>query len=256
MYTILPPPPTLTPYVINYWYASSQRLLPQALHSDGCISILFVISGKSKMGTTSLNQNAYFIGPQTKTTIWHFEKDVQNLIGVRLTPLGAKNFTAMPLKESKNLCIELLDAIPIDQALLNKIRQEGASISDKIEHISQWLEQQFKKLNKPLPNILETITKEIQLSPRSIKLADIYDTLHVNSRRVERAFDQALGMTAKEYATLVEVSKARNLLKQKTTYSLTDIAYELEYTDQSHFTRQFKKVMNITPKQYKQRISM
>ncbi|KZN61155.1 hypothetical protein N473_22700 [Pseudoalteromonas luteoviolacea CPMOR-1] len=256
MYTILPPPAELSPFVINFWYANTHRLLPQALHSDGYISVLFVASGKSKMNETNLSNRAYFIGPQTKTTMWYFQNEVQNLIGVRLTPLGAKSFTTMPLKETKNQCIELLDVVSNCQSLMTKITQSEYTLKEKIIFLSQWLEQRFKTRNEPQSSLLETITKEIQLAPRSIKLATIYDTLQINSRRAERIFDQALGMTAKEYATLIEVSKARNILKQSPTCSLTDIAHQLEYTDQSHFNRQFKKVMGITPRQYRQRIEI
>ncbi|AOT10544.1 helix-turn-helix domain-containing protein [Pseudoalteromonas luteoviolacea] len=255
MYTILTPPPELSPFVINFWYANTHCLLPQALHSDGCISILFVVSGKSKMDEVNLSNRAYFIGPQTKTTMWYFQHEVQNLVGVRLTPLGAKNFTTLPLKEVKNRCVELVDVVSNCHSLIAKINQKDISIKDKISFLSYWLEQRFKQLNQPISNLLETITKEIELSPRSIKLATIYDTLHINSRRAERAFDQALGMTAKEYATLMEIAKARSILKQSPKCSLTDIAHQLEYTDQSHFNRQFKKVMGITPKQYRQRIA-
>ncbi|ESP94441.1 helix-turn-helix domain-containing protein [Pseudoalteromonas luteoviolacea] len=253
MYTIIPPPLSQAPYVLNLWHTYSQNLATQTLHSDGCISILFVISGNSTIDNTRLSNSAYLVGPHTKSLRWHFSSQRQYLLGVRLTPLGAKNFTKTPLKELKNQCIELQDAVPICKHVIDALMSQNHPINEKIKILLQWLEAQFQSGMHCLPDAFLKVNKHINMSPRSIKFSELYDTLNISSRRVERAFCQTMGISAKELATLVEVSRARDLIKAHPSTPLTDIAHQLDYADQSHFIRQFKKVMNITPKQYRKR---
>ncbi|MBQ4835074.1 AraC family transcriptional regulator [Pseudoalteromonas luteoviolacea] len=253
MYTIIPPPPSLAPYVLNFWHSYSQNLGTQTLHSDGCISILFVIIGNSAIDNTTLSNSGYLVGPHTKSLRWYFSSQCQYLLGVRLTPLGARNFTKIPLNELKNQCIELQDAVPACKHVIHDLIGQSSPINDKIRVLLQWLETQLQSGTHYLPDAFLKVNKHINLSPRSIKLSELYDTLNINSRRVERAFSQTMGISAKEFATLIEVSRARDLIKANPSTPLTEIAHQLEYADQSHFIRQFKKVMNITPKQYRKR---
>ncbi|WP_185843466.1 helix-turn-helix domain-containing protein [Pseudoalteromonas luteoviolacea] len=254
MYTVIPPPHSLAPYVINFWYCcGAAPLMPQAIHSDGCISILLVMSGESNINNAAIRSGAFLLGPQTTSHLWHFKSDKQTMFGVRLTPLGAKHFTHMPLKYVKNQCIELqefISIIPLQMKVISPIMEP----IQRIYSLCEWLETHFDHTSYHLPDAYYLISSQIDSKARSIKLSDLYDTMGMNGRRVERAFIEVLGISAKEYATLVEVSKSRSVIKCNPHKSLTDIAYDLEYTDQSHFIRQFKKVMKITPKQYRMRL--
>ncbi|MCF2856035.1 helix-turn-helix domain-containing protein [Pseudoalteromonas sp. SMS1] len=254
MYTAIPPPVSLAPYVINFWYAHGATPdVPQAIHSDGCISILWVTAGESQINDVSIYSGAFLLGPQTTSHLWHFKTNQHTMFGVRLTPLGAKHFTTMPLKYAKNQCIELNELVSTTK-LTMKISQPLATPRECINTLSAWLEAHLKRFSYQLPTAYSLVLKQIESKARSKKLSQLYDTMGVNSRCVERAFMDVMGIGAKEYATLMEVSKSRNAIKHNPNKSLTEIAYDLEYTDQSHFIRQFKKVMKITPKQYRMRL--
>ncbi|WP_409994902.1 helix-turn-helix domain-containing protein [Chitinophaga pinensis] len=49
------------------------------------------------------------------------------------------------------------------------------------------------------------------------------------------------------------MDKAKELLKDK-TYSLTEIAYLTGFSDQSHFTRIFRKLEGETPSQHRKNL--
>ncbi|KZN38592.1 hypothetical protein N480_13135 [Pseudoalteromonas luteoviolacea S2607] len=255
MYSTITPPPALAPYIINFWYTSGPlSTQEQAIHSDGCISILLVISGESVINDVSMQVGGFLIGPQTASHLWHFKSSTLSMVGARLTPLGAKHLTNIPLKYIKNQCIELQEVINFS-ALRTKVISPKLAPLQRVYALSRWLENHFSQAHYQLPSAFSSVLIQIDTQPRSIKLAQMYDTLGLNSRRVERAFIEAIGISAKEYATLVEVFNSRNAIKQNPNKPLTDIAYELEYVDQSHFIRQFKKVMQITPKQYRARLA-
>lgn len=63
-----------------------------------------------------------------------------------------------------------------------------------------------------------------------------------------RAFRDRVGLTPHAYMTQLRVERARVLLRSG--LSLSETTYQTGFVDQSHFTRQFKKMMGVTPGQY------
>jgi len=63
-------------------------------------------------------------------------------------------------------------------------------------------------------------------------------------------FKQVTGISFKEYLNKVRIEEAKSLLEH-TDYSIMEIAVACGYSDQSYFTKVFKKATGITPKQYR-----
>jgi YesN/AraC family two-component response regulator len=57
-------------------------------------------------------------------------------------------------------------------------------------------------------------------------------------------------MTFKEHLNRVRIEEAARLLAN-TDYSVMEIAIACGYKDQSYFTKVFKKLTGLTPKQYR-----
>ena len=55
-----------------------------------------------------------------------------------------------------------------------------------------------------------------------------------------------------EFRTLIEekIEKAKAILCSPKDKSITQIAYQLGYSDSSYFSKQFKRVTGFTPRQY------
>lgn len=62
-----------------------------------------------------------------------------------------------------------------------------------------------------------------------------------------RQFKQYVGQSPKEYLKVVRFRKALQALQQKKYASLTDLAYDLGYYDQSHFIRDFSLFSSYSP---------
>ncbi|MBD0296312.1 MAG: helix-turn-helix transcriptional regulator [Flavisolibacter sp.] len=90
-------------------------------------------------------------------------------------------------------------------------------------------------------------------SMANITLSDIAHRLHVTPAHLAREFKKATGFTIGEYIQNSRVHKACELLKRKMSDIFT-VAMECGFNDHSHFTRTFKKVMKVTPSQYKRMI--
>lgn len=105
----------------------------------------------------------------------------------------------------------------------------------------------FQRLRKALDFIqsnynnaltVEQIAKEIYLSPS----------------RLSHIIKDELGITLVDYISKVRIDKSKAFLKER-ELSLSQIALEVGYPDQSYFTKVFKKIEKCTPKAFRQNVS-
>jgi AraC-like DNA-binding protein len=66
----------------------------------------------------------------------------------------------------------------------------------------------------------------------------------------QRSFKQEVGITFNKYVNSLRISKARQLLHENSK-TMSEIAFACGYTNQYHFTRTFKKLMNTPPRSFR-----
>jgi hypothetical protein len=85
----------------------------------------------------------------------------------------------------------------------------------------------------------------------TLSLSELSESLDVNPTYVSRTFARYFDdLSFGEYIRKLRIEKAVQLL-ESTTYSLAEIAYLTGFSDQSHFTRIFKKQMGQNPSDYR-----
>jgi AraC family transcriptional regulator len=88
---------------------------------------------------------------------------------------------------------------------------------------------------------------------RDISLGEIAAAAHLSPFHLARLFKKVTGVTPHQYLVQVRVHSARSLLTAGAgARSLADIAVAVGFSDQSHLTRQFKRVLGVTPKHLRQ----
>lgn len=80
---------------------------------------------------------------------------------------------------------------------------------------------------------------------RSRSLAAVSSDLGVTLRRLELAFQNAIGLTPKQLQSLLRFEQVSKLLG--TDETLSSIAHKLGYSDQSHMTRHVSRFSGLTP---------
>ena len=65
-----------------------------------------------------------------------------------------------------------------------------------------------------------------------------------------RAFRRATGASPMSYITARRLESAKQLLREGRAETICDVAAELGFCDQSHFTRVFRKATGLTPSHY------
>ena len=67
---------------------------------------------------------------------------------------------------------------------------------------------------------------------------------------LSRLFKKETGVSVSAYIRSQKIDMAKNLLRFS-DYSMIDIANRLSFSSQSHFIQQFREVVGMTPKKYR-----
>jgi AraC-like DNA-binding protein len=107
------------------------------------------------------------------------------------------------------------------------------------------------------PSVTETsseATRAVDHLRSNIRHIDSIDELAigigVSTRTLNRKINQELGISPYELILRVRVQAAAEALL-KTEDSISQIALDFGFCDQSHFTQQFRKRMGMTPRQFR-----
>jgi two-component system response regulator YesN len=85
---------------------------------------------------------------------------------------------------------------------------------------------------------------------KPITLAEIARASHLSVSRLAHIFKEQMGVTLIDYVTSVRIEQAKELLLA-TDQSCTEICFQVGYNNQSYFTRTFKAVAGMTPRQFR-----
>ena len=83
-----------------------------------------------------------------------------------------------------------------------------------------------------------------------ITLSDAADHVYLTPSYLCRVFKRETGLAFNEYLSRLRVSKAKGLLRNR-ELRLTDISLLVGFSDQSYFTKVFKRVTGVLPHAYR-----
>lgn len=103
-------------------------------------------------------------------------------------------------------------------------------------------------------NIALKIRNIIHSNPeKNFKNQDLAERVNVSVKTAENKFRSQIGMTIHQYSIRFKTERAILALKNFPEMNMKEIAYNLGFYDEYHFSRQFKKVTGLSPTEYKLR---
>ncbi len=147
-------------------------------------------------------------------------------------------------------------------AIINKIETEiernepGVIFFSKvyflelIGHLSRCYSTEEAKKSPEIMRVAEAISYIEQNYTRDIEQDDLAKIANLSKSHFLHIFKKTTNTTPLLYQKLLRMEKACSLLTQS-KMSITEVSFNCGYHDSNYFTRQFKKVMKMSPKQYR-----
>jgi len=85
---------------------------------------------------------------------------------------------------------------------------------------------------------------------KPITLTEIAKASHLSISRLAHIFKEQMGITIIDYLTSTRIERAKQLLLA-TDQNCTEICFQAGYNNQSYFTRTFKELVGMTPRQFR-----
>jgi AraC family transcriptional regulator len=74
---------------------------------------------------------------------------------------------------------------------------------------------------------------------------------HLSPYHFARLFKNSTGLPPHQYVIARRVERAKELLRERDRPPLAEVALEVGFADQSHFARHFKRLVGVTPRQFR-----
>lgn len=152
------------------------------------------------------------------------------------------------------------EEVPFQNVVFGEIHLISEIPAGKKEHLKKELENiGFELIDNHMSSLIEKIKLLVMKRARNeagekeskSRLSNyLSDTLHHEYTYLSSIFSQVEGRTIENYFIEQRIEKAKELLVYA-QLTLSQIAYELDYSSVAHLSSQFKKITGLTPSYFK-----
>jgi AraC-like DNA-binding protein len=249
-------PPPLSPFVKSIWSfegrgtvheKARERILP-----DACVELVIHFCHPFRNyfadGTTNLQPGSFVVG-QMKRFLEIGPCEAIGFVAVRFHARGAYLFFRPPLTEITNSVVPLTE---IWNARADEYTERVAlarGMPARVRIVEEMLLEALRG-NGSRDCAVERCVQFIQNASEPIAVAELASMLCLSSRQLARRFQNAVGMSPKEFLRVNRFIRAARLLCDRANTSLTETAYESAYFDQAHFNHEFREFADMTPGEF------
>ena len=221
---------------------------------SGCIEIIFNLGtgkwqtavGDAFVTTPSIELWGQIIRPlPVKST------GKNTMLGIRFFPHAASCFLNDTIGSFNNLVLDLSDVSDKAVNILYSRLLETTAWNKRLELIERFLLSRLSlsERKRSKVGVVGSIMNEISQDDFFDNIENVASRYGITSRYLQKLFLQYTGLTPKLYSKINRFQNSLRLVTKK-EISLTSIAYDCGYFDQSHFIREFKSFTGFTPSAY------
>ena len=238
-----------------YVYESSSAVaFEDTVFPSGCMEIIFNLgtgNWQTQPGDEYITHASIELWGQLSRPLPVRSIGRNTMLGVRFYPHGAASILPDKASLFNNQVVDYRDISGKSINTLQEQLQETRTWSKRIALLETYLLMQLEKAGKRLGKA--AILKDLMYELRH---QDVYETMEtiatrygISARYMQQLFLQYTGLTPKLYSQINRFQHSLRLVTNRNT-SLTDIAYECGYADQSHFIKEFRAFTGTTPSGY------
>jgi AraC family transcriptional regulator len=225
------------------------------------------IEGQSFRGW--IGRGEFLMTPAAQAVKWRLETEADALSLLLQPAFVGKVATELDLNPDR---IELLPSIAVRDSrletigacLLEELRSGGLHGRVYADHLASALAvvllrrysvrppAQEDRIERLPDQRLRRVVAYIQanLGDSSLSLGDLAAVAHLSPYHFARRFKEAMGVSPHQYLIHQRVERAQRLLRDGQE-TITKIASDVGFSDHSHLCRHFKRIVNLTPAEFR-----
>ncbi|MCF0074549.1 helix-turn-helix domain-containing protein [Dyadobacter sp. CY261] len=254
-YFTLPPSADLARYVRFFWVlehelSDSEPYFHRTM-ADGCAEMIFHFKGRfDEILETNESEPSFHSGIHGQSQSFRRFVIGQDfgILGVYLYPYAVPALFGIPAVELSNQMPDLTTFLGQAGSELEERVMLAVDHASRINIISDFLRNCARNHETHEPAVFSIIGNVIR-SNGVARIPDLAAQSFLSTRQFERKFLAFAGFSPKLFSRIIRFHSALNEYGNKDK-SLTEIAYECGYYDQSHFIHDFKAFSGEHPKTY------
>lgn len=221
---------------------------------EGCIIIVppnFPHNNKTVLGTTAFWEWMYF--------------DMENILqGMREVSLNNLDTESMLEQLYDKALFFHQEEYPYISSIILEIRRECDKkeymYQEKLRGLLQSFAVELLRINHVEKEISKKDTRIFQIAPalsyvkkhydEDIRIGNLANVCNISESHFRSVFQKCMHMIPNDYVNLIRVREASKILL-KSHASMEEVAYKVGYGNVSTFNRNFKKIIGMTPYQWK-----
>ncbi|MCQ1060879.1 AraC family transcriptional regulator [Photobacterium sp. ZSDE20] len=208
---------------------------------DGCIDIMFDCDAGSPIGQVC--------GTRLEASATKF-KPGHRYFGFRFVPGVLPDFLALSAQDLIDHEVNLAEVMTDYDFLLDQVMDSG-SFSQQVVGVSQFLKS---KPQRETTRLSDQIIAKIRQHKGNIQVQELERLSGYTSRTLQRIFKNDIGLTPKGFSRAIRCQCAVYDINHNDELVFSELAADLGFSDQSHFLKEFKKLVKATPQEYLNRV--
>jgi AraC-like DNA-binding protein len=246
-YREVPPPPDLRWAVECFWFAEGPAGGVERIVPDGCPELVVQLGGSMRAGDEGrqlrAQPRALVVGQRSRALLVSAGSDFRT-VAVRLRPsaLGrVLHDDAHRLTDGWGSLEDLFGGE--GRALVARV-EDAATDAERSGLLAGFLRRRLHGARPHLP--ADGAVEAVRRARGRITVHALRAATGTSERTLERAFLREVGLPARTLAAVLRVQAA--LLLRDAEPSWARLAAELDYVDQPHLTREFRRVAGLPPR--------
>ena len=253
-YYTIQPPEILKPYVRCFWVFEHSLAADEPSYvyrsvADGCAEIVFHYKGIFDDITGNNHPSNYRSGLHSQTS--QYSRFIINedfgIFGAYLYPYAIPRLFGLPAEETTNTQLDLQILLGEAGKFLEEQIMLAVDNAQRVNILSAFLEKQLHKRNLLEKSMMLAVRYAIYNGTGG-NVNDLASRFALSTRQFDRKFKIYSGFSPKMYLRLTRLQSA--LKQYGHNKSLTQIAYECGYYDQSHFIHDVRAFTGYHPGYY------
>lgn len=170
--------------------------------------------------------------------------------GVRFAPGVIPGFINVMAEDLTEQEWDLLQVSAFAQSVFENI-VNAPLLQDQIKLFNDYLAPRLMGRTSKLTNL---VIQQALAHRGDLRIQHLEDLSGYTSRTIHRQFSQDTGVSPKAFFRIIRCQAALDTLNNQRDVSFSDLALDLGFSDQSHFLRDFKKLVSTTPCDYQRKM--